>query len=77
MESFEQAYAEVTRQLGISRAGDGEDDVKEQLKQYLSTARAGKWLWVADNADDAGILLGAKKAKDIVNYLPKSEEGVA
>ena len=40
MESFEQARAEVTRQLGIVRANDMEDDVKEQFKRYLSTTRA-------------------------------------
>ena len=29
MESFEQACAEVARQLGIAQASDGEDDIKE------------------------------------------------
>ena len=44
MESFEQACAEVVRRLGIPQAADGEDDVKEQFRRYLSTTRAGKWL---------------------------------
>ncbi|KAF2623531.1 hypothetical protein BU25DRAFT_349981 [Macroventuria anomochaeta] len=76
MESFEQACAEVARQLGIDRTSDGEDDAKEQFQRYLSTTRAGKWLLVVDNADDADILFGSKEAKGIVDYLPQSKEGV-
>ncbi|KAF2812814.1 TPR repeat protein [Mytilinidion resinicola] len=76
MESFEQACAEAARLLGIPQAANGEDDIKEQFKRHLSTAWAGRWLLVVDNADDTDILFGTGQAKGVINYLPQSEEGV-
>jgi tetratricopeptide (TPR) repeat protein len=76
IESFEQACAEVMRQLGTPEAGSGEDDAKEQFQRHLGTARAGKWLLIVDNADDADIVLSSARSKGIVDYLPRSEEGV-
>ncbi|KAF5846047.1 hypothetical protein GGP41_008575 [Bipolaris sorokiniana] len=76
METFEQACAEIVRLLGVPKVADGEDDVKEQFKWHLGTARAGKWLLIVDNADDADIVLGGAQSKGIVDYLPRNEEGV-
>jgi len=76
IESFEQACVEVLRLLGVPKAADGEDDAKEQLKRHLDTARAGKWLLIVDNADDADIVFGSAQSKGIVDYLPWSEEGM-
>ncbi|KAJ5021108.1 hypothetical protein J3E73DRAFT_435012 [Bipolaris maydis] len=76
METFEQACAEVVRMLGVPKATDGEDDVKEQFKSHLSTAQAGKWLLIVDNADDADIVFGRAQSRGIVDYLPRNEEGV-
>ncbi|KAF2732280.1 TPR repeat protein, partial [Polyplosphaeria fusca] len=76
MESFEQGCAEVMGRLGRPQGSDGKDDVKEQFKQYLGTARAGKWLLVVDNADDADIIFGSGQSKGIVDYMPQSEGGV-
>jgi hypothetical protein len=76
MESFEQACAGVARELRLPYAAGEGEDVKEVLQQHLSSSRAGRWLLVVDNADDADIFFGTKHSKGIVNYLPKSETGV-
>ncbi|OCK98381.1 purine and uridine phosphorylase [Cenococcum geophilum 1.58] len=76
MESFEQACADIARALHIPQAAGGEEDAKELVRQHLSAARAGRWLLVVDNADDAEILFGTGQSKGIVDYLPESEEGV-
>jgi tetratricopeptide (TPR) repeat protein len=76
MESFEQACVEIARLLSIPQAIDGNDDAKEQFRQHLGTARAGKWLLVVDNADDADVLFGNRHSKGVLSYLPQSEEGV-
>jgi hypothetical protein len=77
MESFEQACGSIAKALRISQAGGGDDeDVKELVQQYLSSSRAGRWLLVVDNADDADIFFGTEQSKGIVDYLPKSETGL-
>ena len=47
--------------------------MKELMQQYLSSSRAGRWLVVVDNRDDANIFFGTEHSKGIVHYLPKSE----
>jgi hypothetical protein len=76
LESFEQACACVARALQIPRAAGEEEDAKEQVRQWLSAERAGKWLLVLDNADDRDTVFGSGDTKGIVDYLPESEEGV-
>jgi hypothetical protein len=76
MESFEQACTSVARALRIPQGTGGEEDVKELVQLNLSSSRAGRWLLVVDNADDADIFFGTMHSKGIVKYLPKSETGV-
>jgi tetratricopeptide (TPR) repeat protein len=77
MESFEQACVDIAKKLDIPQAAGGEEDAKELVRQYLSdSARAGKWLFVVDNADDLAIIFGDGQMKGIVDYLPQSEEGI-
>jgi tetratricopeptide (TPR) repeat protein len=76
MESFEQACADIARVLRIPQAAEGEENAKELVRQCLSAAQAGRWLFVLDNADEPDILFGTKQSKGIVEYLPESEEGV-
>ncbi|KAF2452254.1 TPR repeat protein [Lineolata rhizophorae] len=75
-ESFEQACADIARELHIPRTAGGEEDVKELVRQHLSSPRAGKWLLVLDNANDPDISFGTRGSNGIVDYLPGSEEGV-
>ncbi|KAJ4298062.1 hypothetical protein N0V90_005961 [Kalmusia sp. IMI 367209] len=76
MESFEQACVEIMGLLGTPQGVGKDEDAKELVKQYLGSARAGKWLVVVDNADDRSVVIGHGQSKGIVDYLPQSEEGV-
>jgi signal recognition particle GTPase len=60
LETFEQACTEIARILYIPQADD-KQDVKELVKQYLSSQSAGKWLLIVDNADDIGVMLGTER----------------
>jgi tetratricopeptide (TPR) repeat protein len=75
-ETFEQACREVAGVLGILRAEDGEEDVKELVRLHLSTEKAGKWLLIVDNADDIGVLESSGGEKGILDHLPTSELGL-
>ena len=66
----------IARALRIPQAVGEEEDAKELIRQYLSASRAGRWLLVVDNADDADIFLGTEQSKGIVDYLPESKTGV-
>jgi tetratricopeptide (TPR) repeat protein len=76
IESFEQACAGIAKALRIPYAAGGEEDVKELVQQHLSSSRAGRWLLVVDNADDADIFFGTAQLKGVVEYLPESETGI-
>ena len=76
MESFEQACAQIARILGISQAAEDKEDVKELVRRYLSSERAGQWLLIVDNADDMEIVTGSKQVRGIADYLPHSNEGL-
>lgn len=76
MESFEQTCTSVAGKLRIRQSVGGEDDVKELVKQYLSSSQAGRWLVVVDNADDPDIFFGKGLSRGIVDYLPESEGGM-
>ncbi|KAJ9134825.1 Kinesin light chain 1 [Coniochaeta hoffmannii] len=72
--TFEQAYTDIARRLGITRGDD--QDVKECVQQYLSLEAAGRWLLVVDNADDAELMCGSFSApQGLDSYLPQSENG--
>lgn len=56
-ESFSQACEEIVRELAIAKAIRDEDP-RESVRRYLSSARTGKWLLIIDNADDMEMLYG-------------------
>jgi tetratricopeptide (TPR) repeat protein len=79
METFEQACADIAKELRLGRPGD--EDPKELVRQHLRSKRAGPWLLVVDNADDREIMFGceqasAERSQGIVDYLPESEHGL-
>ncbi|KAF2192075.1 hypothetical protein K469DRAFT_805508 [Zopfia rhizophila CBS 207.26] len=76
LESFEQACAEIARILRIRRVEEEQEDVKELVRQHLSSRAAGKWLLIVDNADNMDILFGIQPSKGVVDYLPESEDGL-
>ncbi|SCO80897.1 uncharacterized protein FRV6_05110 [Fusarium oxysporum] len=72
--SFEQACMEIIDACGIPAADS--DNAIESVREYLSSRRAGKWLLVVDNADDANIVMSSAGAESgIYQSLPKSDEG--
>ena len=74
--SFEQGYVEIGRKLGIYEEGD-KRDVKNVVREYLSSKAAGPWLLIVDNADDKDILLGqSDTASSIDASLPENDEGL-
>ncbi|KAH6957931.1 hypothetical protein BKA56DRAFT_197550 [Ilyonectria sp. MPI-CAGE-AT-0026] len=70
--SFENAYREIGRQLGIPGLDNDQADVKTLVKLALSNETAGPWLLVIDNADDKELLFGDE---GLCEYLPFSRKG--
>ncbi|KAB5581207.1 P-loop containing nucleoside triphosphate hydrolase protein [Coniochaeta sp. 2T2.1] len=72
--TFEQAYTDIASQLEIRR-GD-EQDVKECVRQYLSSEADGRWFLVVDNSDDVALVCGSSRTPEgLVRYLPQSQNG--
>lgn len=72
-ESFEQAYLEIARHVGISIQADDKDP-KSTVRNYLGSEAAGNWVFIVDNADDAQTVL--KSPRGLREYLPESESGL-
>ncbi|KAL6401658.1 putative kinesin light chain [Ilyonectria robusta] len=70
--SFENAYREIGRQLGVPGLDNDQADVKTLVKLALSDETAGPWLLVIDNADDKELLFGDE---GLCEYLPFSRKG--
>ncbi|KAM5528681.1 phosphorylase superfamily protein [Fusarium oxysporum f. sp. phaseoli] len=74
--SFEQACMQIIDACGIPTADNNNADAIESVRQYLSSKRAGKWLLVIDNADDAQTVMGSTGTEScIYRSLPQSDEG--
>ncbi|EED18934.1 kinesin, putative [Talaromyces stipitatus ATCC 10500] len=58
----EQMFLHIAQKLGLPDVNPAE--VKKQVKIYLSSERAGKWLLIFDNADDAGMWLAASHTEN-------------
>ncbi|KAJ5740078.1 hypothetical protein N7533_012862 [Penicillium manginii] len=70
LESFEQACSQIAKTLQIDRYSDGEN-VIELVHQHLSSDKAGKWLFIVDNADNGSLLFD-----DLYQYFPASKTGM-
>ncbi|KAL8367581.1 hypothetical protein RB599_003459 [Gaeumannomyces hyphopodioides] len=73
MASFEQACVNITGKLRVP-FGEGEG-AKDTFRRHFSSATAGKWLLIVDNADDRDTLLGQGNEGGINDYLPQSSGG--
>lgn len=72
-EAIEQAFMNINNSLGLSTA---DNDAKSQLKNYLSSERAGRWLLIIDNADDADMWMKADASSPAFKtFLPQSSTG--
>ncbi|PCG88329.1 hypothetical protein PENOC_111470 [Penicillium occitanis (nom. inval.)] len=71
---IEQAFLQIAQKLRLHNMNPAE--VKEQVKLYLSSERAGKWLLIFDNADDADMWFAdSHAAPRLEEFLPESEQG--
>ncbi|KUL81548.1 hypothetical protein ZTR_09489 [Talaromyces verruculosus] len=71
---IEQTFLQIAQILGLRDVNPAE--VKEQVKSYLRSKHAGKWLLVFDNADDAEMWFAASHtAPPLEDFIPESEHG--
>jgi tetratricopeptide (TPR) repeat protein len=70
LETFEQACSQIAKELQISPNADGESAM-ESVQRQLSSDKAGKWLFIVDNADDMDLLFDK-----LDQYFPTSSNGV-
>ncbi|KAL2782354.1 purine and uridine phosphorylase [Aspergillus keveii] len=71
----EQAFLNIAQTLGLLDVKLA--DAKEQVKLYLSSERAEKWLLVFDNADDTEMWLSANDTTPALeDFLPRNDQGL-
>jgi nucleoside phosphorylase/tetratricopeptide (TPR) repeat protein len=71
---IEQMFLQIAQKIGLHDLNPAK--VKEQVKIYLGSERAGKWLLIFDNADDAEMWLAASHtAPPLEDFLPESGQG--
>ncbi|KAE8362700.1 purine and uridine phosphorylase [Aspergillus caelatus] len=71
---IEQTFLNIAQTLELRDVKPGE--VKEQIKKYLTSKRAGDWLLIFDNADDYEMwLTSSDTAPALEDLLPESEQG--
>jgi GTPase SAR1 family protein len=77
MESVQQSYLDVARQLRIPGWEADQVDVKRLVQEYLSKESAGQWLLVFDNADDIDMWIDrpGEESGRLKEYLPSSHKG--
>ncbi|KAL9572186.1 hypothetical protein ACKAV7_003674 [Fusarium commune] len=74
-ETAERAYVDIAKKLGLQKSSEDEN-VKDLVCQHLSSNKAGKWLFIVDNADDQELILGSTEKSGLEEYLPQSEDGI-
>ncbi|KAJ5494023.1 hypothetical protein N7463_010110 [Penicillium fimorum] len=70
LESFEQACSQIAKKLQLRQNTDGESAM-ELVHRQLSSDKAGKWLFIVDNADDMDLLFD-----ELDQHFPTSKKGV-
>lgn len=79
IESLQQAYLEIGRQLQIPGLEEEQADVKKLVQSHLTGESAGRWLLIFDNADDMNMWIGSADNRDLshglIDYLPRSRQG--
>ncbi|RYP45586.1 hypothetical protein DL768_008101 [Monosporascus sp. mg162] len=70
--SFEKAYREIGKALGVQSLDNDETDVKSLVKAAFSRESVGNWLLIVDNADDLKPLFADTALAD---YFPFSQKG--
>ncbi|KAM3449120.1 hypothetical protein NHJ6243_010021, partial [Beauveria neobassiana] len=68
-ESAEQAFVEIAKKLGLQQQSNN-DDAKALVCQHLASDRAGKWLFIIDNADDGWLISGSMENPGLEEFFP-------
>lgn len=78
IESFEEGYLNIGRQLQLPSITDKTADVRGLVQQHLSQESSGQWLMVLNNADDVDVWLGngSTRSTRLIDFLPRSSQGV-
>ncbi|KAK5655883.1 hypothetical protein OQA88_5422 [Cercophora sp. LCS_1] len=72
--TFEQAYAEIARQLPTQNS---QEDPRDAVCRHLSSGAGGPWFLIIDNADDMDLMLGPSHDGSGINrYIPISDVGL-
>ncbi|KAJ2988984.1 hypothetical protein NUW58_g3700 [Xylaria curta] len=71
-ESFEKAYLDIAKIIGIE-IDSAKEDPKMTVRNHLSSEGMGRWLLIIDNADDQETISGPSS---IYDYLPMSHNGL-
>ncbi|KAF2834342.1 kinesin light chain 1 [Patellaria atrata CBS 101060] len=78
-ESFELAYREIGICLCIPGITEDNADIKQLVKNTLSSDSVGPWLMIIDNANDPEVLIdsidGDPRSARLSDYLPYSHRG--
>ncbi|OAG11040.1 kinesin light chain 1 [Paraphaeosphaeria sporulosa] len=77
-ESFDLAFREIGTRLHIPGVNDDDANVKQLVKQALSTSLSDDWLMIVDNADDPRILFESDsnaQSTRLIDYIPHSHTG--
>lgn len=75
-DSFEHSCRELANVLKILDTVNNKEGVRELVSRHLSKRVAGKWVLIAENADDTSVLDGYDGNKSILDYLPETESGL-
>jgi hypothetical protein len=70
--TFENAYHDIGKQMKITGIDEDKADVKRLVKTALSDENSGSWLLVVDNADDLALFFSVDRLAD---YLPFCRKG--
>lgn len=73
-EAFEQAYEKIAKTVGIRKSGN--EDIKDLVRDYLSSNQSGKWFMIIDNADEMELVSGSHRSEGIKRYFPRNENGL-
>ncbi|EXK83426.1 hypothetical protein FOQG_12288 [Fusarium oxysporum f. sp. raphani 54005] len=74
-ETAERAYGDIAKKLRLQKSSEDED-MKDLVCQHLSSDKAGKWLFIVDNADEEELILGTADKAGLEEYLPQSDHGI-
>ncbi|KAF2403295.1 TPR-like protein [Trichodelitschia bisporula] len=74
--TFTQDCSHIASKLSILSDQNKDKDVKDLVKEYLSSETAGRWLLIVDNVDDANIFSPSPdQSMHLVHFLPESPNG--